>query len=68
MSELITEVNCESGEVVERPRTAEEQAEIDKVIAQSQKELADLAAKKAKREALLERLGITAEEASVLLG
>lgn len=68
VNELIKEVNCETGEVIERPRTAQEQAEIDKVVAQSQEELADLAAKKAKREVLLERLGITAEEASVLLG
>lgn len=68
VNELIKEVNCETGEVIERPRTAQEQAEIDKVVAQSQEELADLAAKKAKREVLLERLGLTAEEASVLLG
>jgi hypothetical protein len=65
------EVNCETGEVTERDLTAAElQAQAD---AQAQAEAeraqleADAATKAMAKAALLKRLGITAEEAALLL-
>lgn len=65
------EVNCETGAVTERPLTADEiaaneaaaaQAEADRVAAEAE------AATKAQAKAdLLAKLGITAEEAALLL-
>jgi hypothetical protein len=65
------EVNCATGEVVERPLTAEE-------LAQREADAAAFAAKKAEEDAkaaadaeakaaLLTKLGITADEAKLLL-
>ena len=68
---IAIEVNCETGEVIERPLTAEEiaaneaaavQAEADRVAAE-----AEAATKAQAKAALLEKLGITAEEAALLL-
>ena len=65
---IVIEHNVETGEIVEREQTPEEinQAEKD---AQEQVEIA---AKKIEKEeakqALLDKLGITAEEAQLLLG
>jgi len=65
------EVNCTTGEVIERPLTAEEiaaneaaaaQAEVDRAAAEV-KAAADAEAKTA----LLAKLGITADEAKLLL-
>lgn len=65
------EVNCETGEVTERDLTAEElQAQAD---AQAQAEAERVAAeaeaveKATAKAALLKRLGITADEAALLL-
>ena len=64
-------VNCETGEVIEREETAEELAKykIDEQIAIAEKETekAELEAKTADKAALLDRLGITADEARLLL-
>ena len=65
------EINCTTGEVIERPLTAEElaaneaaaaQAEADRLAAEA-KAAADAEAKAA----LLAKLGITADEAKLLL-
>jgi len=65
------EVNCETGEVTERDLTAEElqaqadaaaKAEADRLAAE-----ADAEAKATAKAALLKRLGITADEAALLL-
>jgi hypothetical protein len=65
------EINCETGEVIERPLTAEEiaaneaaaaQAEADRVTAE-----AEAAVKAEAKAALLDKLGITADEAKLLL-
>jgi hypothetical protein len=65
-------VNCETGEVTEVELTAEEvaQREADRIAYEAQKaEEATNAALRAEAKAgLLERLGITAEEAELLLG
>lgn len=64
---LITELNCETGEVIEREMTADEakQRAIDN--ADYVKAKTDEAAKAAKKAALLNRLGITEDEAKLLL-
>ena len=65
------EINCETGEVIERPLTADEiaaneaaaaQAEADRLAAEAEAE-----AKAQAKAELLDRLGITAEEAALLL-
>jgi len=65
------EVNCATGEVIERPLTADEiaaneaaaaQAEADRLAAEAEAE-----AKAAAKADLLAKLGITAEEAALLL-
>jgi hypothetical protein len=65
-------VDCSTGEVSEIELTAEEVAQRTadaKAYAEAKAaEDADKAAKAVERAALLERLGITAEEATLLLG
>jgi len=68
MSNLIQEINCLTGEVIEREHTAEELEELQKVNASAQAELQAKEEAKEKREALLSRLGITEDEARLLLG
>ena len=69
------EINCETGEVTERPLTAAEiaaneaaqaQAEADALAAEE--EAAAKAAAKASAQAKLATLGLTADEVAALLG
>jgi len=60
--------NAETDEVIDRPMTKEEFAEFNALIAESAKREEEVAAKQLSKEALLEKLGITAEEAALLLG
>jgi hypothetical protein len=66
MTKLI--VNCETGETIERELNAEElaQAVIDEANSQALKAEAD--ARATARQAVLDRLGITADEAALILG
>ena len=68
---MAIEVNCATGEIIERPLTAEEiaQREADAVAyAEAEAEREAAAAQKAiARAAILDRLGLSAEEASILL-
>ena len=61
-------VNIETGEEIVRDATAEEiaQMELDAVDYSAKK--AEAEAKAAEKQALLDRLGITADEAKLLLG
>jgi hypothetical protein len=61
-------VNCETGEEIVRDATAEEiaQMEVDKKVGQEIK--AEAEAKAAQRQAILDRLGLTSEEARLILG
>jgi hypothetical protein len=61
-------VNCETGEEIVRDATPEEiaQKEIDAANEAARK--AEAEAKAAEKQALLDRLGITADEAKLLLG
>lgn len=60
--------NVETNEITERDATAEEifQADLDAATALAEAEA--IAAKETARQELLNRLGITAEEAGLLLG
>jgi len=64
-----TEINVETGEevTVERKLTAEEEAEIMANRAKSAEQTAEAEAKSQAKAALLSKLGITAEEAQLLL-
>jgi len=61
-------VNCETGEVTERELTDEELAQQAKDEAAEAKSRAEAEAKAAARQAILDRLGLTEEEARLLLG
>ena len=61
-------VNCETGEEIIRDATAEEigQMELDAANAATRKAAAE--AKTAQRQLILDKLGLTADEAQMLLG
>ena len=65
-------VDCSTGETTEVELTAEEIADLEtaRKAAEDQRkaEEAEAAAKEAKRQEILERLGLTTEEAAILLG
>jgi len=65
-------VNCETGEQTVVPLTAEEIADLEAAAAKAEanrKEADKIAkAKESQRQAILDKLGLTAEEAAVLLG
>lgn len=61
-------INCETGEVTEREMTEEElaqQVEDEKLAAKAE---AEAKVKAAAREGILDRLGLTEDEAKILLG
>jgi len=62
------EHNVETGEISEVEMTKEEVAQAKLDQQEAAKKVADEAAKAADKAALLARLGITAEEAALLLG
>jgi hypothetical protein len=66
------EINCTTGEVLERELTADElaqrEADAKAYTDEQAKEAADKAAKAVEKAALLAKLGITADEAALLLG
>jgi hypothetical protein len=59
--------NAETGEVIERDMTADELAQWEADKAESVQDKAQAEAKAAQKAALLDRLGITQEEAQLLL-
>ena len=60
--------NVETGEIVEREMNADELAQYELDQATAEATAAEAAAKEAARAALLDKLGITADEAKLLLG
>jgi hypothetical protein len=66
MTKLI--VDCETGETVERElnKAEKDQQKIDEAIELARQ--AELEAKEAARQAIFDRLGLTADEAKLLLG
>lgn len=65
---MIIEANCTTGEIVEREMTDEELAQSILDKAKIEAEAAEEATKAAEKAALLAKLGITADEAKLLLG
>lgn len=63
----ITEHNVESGEIVERDMTDDELAQFEADKEAAEKAAEEKVAKATARQALLDRLGITEEEAKLLL-
>lgn len=63
----ITETNVETGATVERDATPEEIAQFESDAAATALELQEAETKAAEKAALLDRLGITADEAKLLL-
>jgi hypothetical protein len=71
MTKLIPQVkiiNCTTGEEIIRDANAEEIAKMETIQAMEVIIKAEAEAKAAQRQALLNRLGITEEEARILLG
>jgi hypothetical protein len=60
--------NVLTGETIERPYTAEEIAEVEKAIADAEVEAQNANEKETRRNAVLEKLGLTEQEARLLLG
>lgn len=68
MKPQIKELDLSTGEETVRDATADEIKQIEKDIAESAKIKADKEAKESARQAILDRLGLTADEAKLLLG
>lgn len=68
MSELLVVIhNSETGEIIEREMNAEELAQYELDVEREAKRAEEVAAKAAAKASLLERLGITEDEAKLLL-
>ena len=63
----VYEINAETGEAAERELTAKEKTEAAKVAKDWEEAKALAEAKEVQKSALLEKLGITADEAALLL-
>jgi predicted ArsR family transcriptional regulator len=61
-------VNAQTGEEIVRDATAEEIAQMEIETANAKARKAEAEAKANARQAILDRLGLTAEEAALLLG
>ena len=61
-------VNCETGEEIVRDATAEEIAQMEIDAANEVARKAEVDTKAAQRQAILDRLGLTADEAKLILG
>jgi hypothetical protein len=64
----VKEYNCETGEEILRDATADEIAQIELDIAAINTRKSDMAEKEIQRQAILDRLGLTADEAKLILG
>jgi len=64
----VKEVNCTTGEEIVRDATAEEIAQIEINAANEAARKAEAEAKETERQAILDRLGLTADEAKLILG
>jgi hypothetical protein len=61
-------VNCETGEEMIRDANAEEIAQMELDAANEAERKAEAEAKEVARQAILDRLGLTADEAKLILG
>jgi hypothetical protein len=65
---MIIEHNVTTGEIIERELTAAESKQLEKDQAQAAAKQAEAQAKESARAEILDRLGLTADEAAILLG
>jgi FMN-dependent NADH-azoreductase len=68
MSHLIKIHNAETGEIIEREMNAEEIAQFEKDAQEAAQRKAEAETRAAQKAALLNKLGITEDEARLLLG
>jgi hypothetical protein len=68
MTIKIKEVNCETGEEIVRDATNEEIAQMELDAANDAARKAEAEAKEAARQTILDRLGLSTDEAKLLLG
>lgn len=68
MTNLITVTNCETGETIEREMNADELAQFNAIKAAQAKQAEAAAQAATDKAALLAKLGISADEAKLLLG
>ncbi len=61
-------VNCETGEEIIRDANAEEIAQMELDAANAAARKTETEAKETQRQAILDRLGLTADEAKLILG
>jgi hypothetical protein len=64
----ITEVNCTTGEEIVRDATAEEIAQMEIDVADAKASKAEADAKATAKAAILDRIGLTADELKTILG
>jgi hypothetical protein len=64
----IKEHNVETGEIIERELNAEELAQHEAYLAEQETKKAEQAAKDAAKQAVLDKLGLSADEVAALLG
>ena len=64
----IKEHNVETGEIIERELNAEELAQHNAYLAEQETKKAEQAAKDAAKQAVLDKLGLSADEVAALLG
>ncbi len=64
----VKDFNCATGEEIVRDATAEEIAQIELDAANEATAKAEAEAKEVARQAILDRIGLTADEAKLLLG
>jgi hypothetical protein len=64
----VTEFNCETGKEIVRDATSDEIAQMEIDAANEIARKTEVATIAAKRQAILDRLGLTADEAKLLLG
>ena len=64
----VIEQNLLTGEIVEREQTTAEKAQAVKDKTEAETQVEAVAAKAAARQAVLDKLGLTADEAAALLG
>lgn len=65
---MIKEHNATTNEIIERQPTSQELNQMQNDAISAEQELAESEAKEAARQAILDKLGLTAEEAQLLLG
>jgi len=68
MKPQIKEYNCETGQEITRDATAAEIKQFEKDAIEATHKKAEAEARESQRQAILDRLGLTADEAKLILG